>query len=208
MGKIALRAAVLAQHRPAGHALLHCHRRIHCSSWLRDDVPGHRHPAFKLSARSDVVVEHNQNNTQAQRTDAPRCLRATRSLAAGETVHRFHSNVLLVPEASHWTLQVGPTEHIDLTHHVLRNINHACEPNVKLNCLVFQAVRDIAKNDELFLDYNASEYELQGGTFPCACGALNCVGEVQGWRHLDDVQRQTRWERCQPWLQMTFDSSH
>ncbi len=174
--------------------------QLHSSCLSCDDVPGHSHPTFKLSVRSDIVAEHNQNNDQIQRTDAPRALRAARSLRAGDTLHRFHSSVVLVPEASHWTLQVGPTEHIDLTHHILRNINHACEPNVRLNGLEFEALRDIAKNEELFLDYNCSEYELQGGTFPCACGAPECVGEVRGWAHLDEVQRKARWTRCQSWL--------
>ena len=114
---------------------LHRHS-LHCSRLSRDDVPGHCHPSFKLSARSDFVAEHNQNNSQSQRTDAPRALRAARALQAGETIHRFHSATMLAAEASHWTLQIGPTEHIDLSHHVLRNINHACKPNVKLKGLV------------------------------------------------------------------------
>ena len=173
---------------------------LRCSRRSLDDVPGHRHPAFKLSAHSDTVAEHNQNNDQSQRTDAPRAVRAARALQAGEIVHQFHPRVALVSEASHWTLQIGATEHVDLSHHVLRNINHACEPNVKLDGLKLEALCDIAKNDELFLDYNASEYDLQGGTFVCACGAVDCVGEVRGWVHLDETKRRVRQERCQPWL--------
>jgi hypothetical protein len=176
-------------------------RCLHSSRPARDDdVPGHRHPAFKLSASSDFVAEHNQNNEQRHRADAPQALRAARPLRAGDLVHRFHAGVALAAEPSHWTLQVGPAEHIDLAHHVLRNINHACEPNVRLCGLALEACRDIAKEEELTLDYNCSERELRGGTFTCACEAPGCVGEVRGWAHLDAAQRAARRERCQPWL--------
>jgi hypothetical protein len=203
MARLAAHRLVVAQRRLLAQGASFQSRRhwIHCSRRSLDDVPGHRHPAFKLSARSDTVAEHNQNNDdQSKRTDAPRALRAARALQTGETVHQFHPSVVLGPEASHWTLQIGATEHVDLSHHVLRNINHACKPNVKLDGLKFEALCNIAKNDELFLDYNASEYDLQGGTFVCACGAVDCVGEVRGWAYLDEAQRSARQERCQPWL--------
>ena len=176
-------------------------RCLHSSRPARDDdVPGHRHPAFKLSARSDFVLEHNQNNEQRHRADAPQALRAARRLRVGDLVHRFHAGVPLAAEPSHWTLQVGPAEHINLAHHVLRNVNHACEPNVRMRGLALEACRDIAKEEELTLDYNCSEHELRGGVFHCACGAPGCVGEVRGWAHLDEAQRAARRERCQPWL--------
>ena len=66
--------------------------------------------------------------------------------------------------------------------------------------MLAQALVDIGAHQELTLDYNASEYELLGGTFTCSCGSPACVGEVRGWRHLSGAQRAARAERCQPWL--------
>lgn len=124
-------ASAALRRRPAAPAQLH-RRCLRCSRPLAD-LPGHRHPAFKLSARSDIVaLAHNQNNAQRDRTDAPKALRAARPLRAGDLIHRFHAGTVLVVEPSHWTLQVGPAEHVDLAHHVLRNINHDGEPNVLL----------------------------------------------------------------------------
>ena len=53
---------------------------------------------------------------------------------------------------------------------------------------------------ELTIDYNATEKELLGGVFTCACGAEGCVGEVRGWGHLSSEQQQAREHRAAPWL--------
>jgi hypothetical protein len=162
-----------------------------------------QHPAFKLaSSSSDFVQQHNQNN-EAQRTrkDKPKALRAARRLLAGDCVHQFHAgNVSLLEDASHWTLQVGPGVHINLANNVLRNMNHSCEPNVLMRGMVFEALRDIRKNEELCLDYNCSELDLAGGSFQCSCGSTGCVGRVEGWTNLAEAQRAEREGRCQPWL--------
>jgi hypothetical protein len=98
-------------------------------------------------------------------------------------------------------VQVGPSAHFELGHHILRNINHSCEPNVVMRGRVLLAHRSIAKNEELTLDYNCSEEALAGGTFRCMCGAAaGCVGEIRGYRYLSAAQRAERAERCQSWL--------
>ena len=177
-------------------------RRFFQAARPAQDLAGtsNHHPAFKLSASSDFVAEHNQNNEQRHRTDRPKALRAARRLRAGDLIHRFHEGVAELSVPSHWTLSIGPTAHVDLSHHVLKNINHACEPNSRLRGRALEALCDIAKEQELTLDYNASEHELQGGTFTCACGAVGCVGEVRGFKHLSEAQRAARQDRCQPWL--------
>ena len=183
-------------------------RGLHCSRPVAD-VPGHRHPAFKL-AKSDFVLGHNAE--QHHRTDAPKALRAARALCAGEALHTFLAAGSAAP--SHWTLQIGPSDHIDLAHHIIRHINHACDPNVRLQPPAappaaqppaaqpasLSALRDIPKDEELTLDYNSSEHELLGGTFTCVCGVVGCVGEVRGWAHLSVSQQEARRARCMPWL--------
>lgn len=148
---------------------------------------------------SKFVKEHNQNNEQQHRRDAPKTLVASRNLRAGDTVHRFLSNSV-TDASSHWTLQLDELRHINLSSHVMRFINHSCEPNSVMRGLTVEAWRDIPAGEELTLDYNSSEYKLVGGTFRCTCGSPGCVGEVRGWVHLTDQQRDARRGRCQPWL--------
>ena len=81
------------------------------------------------------MTEHNPNNEQRDRTDQPKALRATRPLAAGEVLHSWSGSAAAAP--SHWTLQLDAVSHIDLECHVLRHINHACEPNVWMRGLDF-----------------------------------------------------------------------
>eukprot|EP00746_Dinoflagellata_sp_MGD_P117306 gnl/MRDRNA2_/MRDRNA2_53143_c0_seq1.p1 gnl/MRDRNA2_/MRDRNA2_53143_c0~~gnl/MRDRNA2_/MRDRNA2_53143_c0_seq1.p1 ORF type:complete len:192 (-),score=25.57 gnl/MRDRNA2_/MRDRNA2_53143_c0_seq1:62-637(-) len=169
------------------------------------DMARAQEPPFKLCESSDFVTEHNQNNEQRHRTDAPKALCATRALQAGDVLHSFHAdNITTVP--SHWTLQVGPSEHIDLSEHVLRYINHACEPNVVMQGAVFKAHRDIVTGEELAIDYNTSEFELMGGTFRCSCCSTECVGEIRGWKHLKYQEQAKRIHRCQPWLRVDFET--
>lgn len=60
-----------------------------------------------------------------------------------------------------------------------RWINHSCEPNTfmrrtKDRC-EFYALRDIAKGEELTVDYVESHHE---GRLRCRCGAANCRGWI------------------------------
>jgi len=58
-----------------------------------------------------------------------------------------------------------------------RFINHSCSPNTFMRCTATRAevfaLRDIAKGEELTLDYGRSHHE---GTLRCRCGAGNCRG--------------------------------
>ena len=126
-------------------------RCLHCSR-IMSDLPGHTHPAFKLSASSDFVTQHNKHNTeQRQRSDNPNALRAARALSVGDVLHRF-IGCGGADTAGHWTLQVGPAAHINLAHHILRNINHSCEPNVQMRGNTLEVYRAVAKEEELTLD--------------------------------------------------------
>ena len=65
-------------------------------------------------------------------------------------------------------------------------INHSCNPNAGMRgqiCIV--AMRDIAPGEEITIDYamvDSSGYDA----FPCACGAADCRGQIDGsgYKHL------------------------
>ena len=60
-----------------------------------------------------------------------------------------------------------------------RFINHSCEPNTFMRCTPtraeFYALRDIAKGEELTVDYGDSHHD---GKLPCRCGAARCRGWI------------------------------
>ena len=60
-----------------------------------------------------------------------------------------------------------------------RFINHSCDPNtftrVTDTRAEFYALRDIAKGEELTVDYEESHHN---GKLPCRCGARNCRGKI------------------------------
>jgi SET domain-containing protein len=63
--------------------------------------------------------------------------------------------------------------------HGFRFINHSCEPNTFFRCTPeraeIYALRDIARGEELTVDYGESQHE---GTLACRCGAPRCRGAI------------------------------
>ena len=60
-----------------------------------------------------------------------------------------------------------------------RFINHSCNPNTFTRITdtraEFYALRDIARGEELTVDYEDSHHN---GRLPCRCGAPNCRGRI------------------------------
>lgn len=61
----------------------------------------------------------------------------------------------------------------------MRYTNHSCQPNARL-CIrqgrvEFYAVRAIAANDEITVDYGESHHQ---GKLVCRCGAPGCLGRL------------------------------
>ena len=60
-----------------------------------------------------------------------------------------------------------------------RYINHSCDPNTFMRCTKdraeFYARRDIARGEELTVDYVDSHHD---GRLPCRCGARRCRGFI------------------------------
>ena len=60
-----------------------------------------------------------------------------------------------------------------------RFINHSCEPNTFTRITdtraEFYALRDIARGEELTVDYEESHHN---GKLPCRCGAPRCRGKI------------------------------
>jgi hypothetical protein len=108
------------------------------------------------------------------------CLRSLRAFSAGDLLAPF--DALRHHEApSRMTVQVSETDHIELSPSWLAFINHSCEPNTRfdpaLRALV--AEREIAPGDELTFFYPSTEWDM-ATPFDCRCGALRCIGRIDG----------------------------
>lgn len=61
---------------------------------------------------------------------------------------------------------------------VLNWVNHSCNPNTILDIdrpdPVLRAIRDIASDEEISVNYNQTE--VQGVSVECTCKAINCKG--------------------------------
>ncbi len=61
----------------------------------------------------------------------------------------------------------------------MMHLNHSCEPNLGLQGqIVFVALRNISRDEELTIDYAMTDDEPYEMT--CACGTDNCRGVVTG----------------------------
>lgn len=92
-----------------------------------------------------------------------------------------------------------PTSHsiqTDWDTHVMMDLpailsNHSCGANAgvqpnDLGAYDFYAMKDIAKDEEIFWDYETSEYEVST-PFVCNCGDPECRGKMQGFRFHGDA---------------------
>ena len=71
----------------------------------------------------------------------------------------------------------------------------------------FVAKRDIAAGEQLFFDYETTEYQLQS-PFDCACGSPDCRGRLKGFGvHNARVLRDHGSEWIAPYLLETLDRS-
>ena len=86
-------------------------------------------------------------------------------------------------------LHIGPTTPEDREGGMM-HLNHSCEPNLGLQGqIVFVALRDISKDEELTFDYAMTDDDPHDA-MQCNCGASSCRGTVTGrdWKR-KDLQR-------------------
>jgi len=89
----------------------------------------------------------------------------------------------IMDKPNRYTVQIARDKHTHVGK--LAALNHSCDPNVILDTerMLMIARRDIAKGEELFFFYPATEWEMNA-PFICLCGAANCIHVVAGARFL------------------------
>ena len=67
-------------------------------------------------------------------------------------------------------------------------LNRSCDPNAMRHGVEVFAWRPIAAGDEVTIDYRLNAFD--GSSWPCECGAENCIGTVEGSFFAMDPERQ------------------
>lgn len=103
---------------------------------------------------------------------------ALRSFSAGELVAVISGEI--VPDIRQHTLQISANKHL-LDLYFTGYLLHSCSPNISVDMqrMTVTAVKDIAANTFLYMDYAETE-EVLYKQFPCSCGSENCGGWITG----------------------------
>jgi hypothetical protein len=125
-----------------------------------------------VEQRMDLVKNH-------------RALYAKKAFKAGDIISAFSARQTY-STPTYLTVQISDTAHIELFPDHLECVNHSCEPNGFFNTstLEFVALKDIDEGEEFFFFYPSSEWDMDQ-PFKCHCGTANCLGMIQGAKHLD-----------------------
>lgn len=93
-----------------------------------------------------------------------------------------------------YALQTGKSSYL-IANYIDNFINHSCKPNifVKLdknnkNRISYIALKSIKRGQELFWNYNTTEWDLGSG-FTCHCGLKCCIKKVRGMKYLMKSQQ-------------------
>ena len=122
-------------------------------------------------------------------------LMATAAIAAGERLIALAHVFVDLPHK--YTIQIDEHLHQAGTGEADDFMNHACEPNVTIDfeALEIVAIREIRAGELITFNYNICEWDIRA-PFVCECGSARCLGEIRGFRYLDEVER----KRLEPWL--------
>ena len=147
-------------------------------------------------------------------------LRAKYDIVSGSFITDLWGPV--VDLATPYTIQVEVNKHVDPVG-PLKRTNHSCRPNSKF---IFQqrnqngpiqgpdgnyqvvwylvAKRDIKKGEDITFDYTTTEFEMARG-FKCLCGAVECLGEVKGFRFLPAEEKIQRKNLLSPVIRKLYN---
>jgi hypothetical protein len=103
---------------------------------------------------------------------------ALRSFSAGELVAVISGEI--VTDIRQHTLQISANKHL-LDLYFTGYLLHSCSPNISVDMqlMTVTALKDIAANSFLYMDYSETE-EVLYKQFPCGCGSENCRGWITG----------------------------
>ena len=128
---------------------------------------------------------------------------ATKEFTAGETVMVGKIKEVLEKNDSHAS-QIDENTHVRHAG-IVPKVNHSCSPNcgIKVNetgAHDFVARQDIAIGEEITFDYVMRNYSIEHFPEQCQCGALECRGQVTGWKDLPQNKKEEYRDFVAPYL--------
>ncbi|KAL7702032.1 SET domain containing protein [Lotmaria passim] len=151
------------------------------------------HDGYQVPCSCPLVKVH-ANGEMGQATFA-----AT-NIAAGTCFMQVKG--LCIPFPTVYTIMLDEGRHL-LFADGAQCLAHSCDPNVRVrvdatnNMLECQALRDIAADELIAFNYNATEWDMNT-PFHCLCKAPNCVYEIRGFKHLTRTQREALQRQATP----------
>ncbi len=142
-------------------------------------------PLSSSAARDSVLVSrHNFGEVWLTHHNNQRMLIANRAVQPGEVLGTISKGAIR-STPTYLTVQQSDTEHFMLQPEFLQYINHSCRPNVffDLDTMQVVCVRPVKAGEELTYFYPATEWNM-AQPFGCRCGQSNCMGNIQGAKHL------------------------
>ncbi|KAK3750927.1 hypothetical protein QZH41_004345 [Actinostola sp. cb2023] len=149
-----------------------------------------------------------------------KALVAKEDLPKGTFLGDFYGKIYSSPTT--YTHQIGPNKHLDHKG-IVKFGNHSCSPNcrpvyhrrkdaetieqdqdVEEVSWHLESTRDIAKGEEIRIDYNLTEYSM-ASPFECRCGANNCLRFVQGFKHLSPEEKRKRLPNVSPVIKQLIE---
>lgn len=96
------------------------------------------------------------------------------------------------------TVQVGPTEHIELNSDIVF-INHSCRPSLvfDMSRMELRTTGPLKEGDELTFFYPSTEWDM-AQPFQCNCGERSCKGYIAGAKQMGREALQGYW--LNPWI--------
>ena len=141
---------------------------------------------FKLIVPKNLKIVYVWNKGLA--------LFANKNFKKNEKVIELKGEIINEKKATNESIQISDKEYIDTNYLVVEDfINHSCSANTKIDLSKkdFLAIKKIKKNQEITINYLASEWDLQKSnlSFKCLCGSKNCIGEIKGFKYLSKKQK-------------------
>ena len=85
-----------------------------------------------------------------------------------------------------------------------RFMNHSCEPNIRIGFekMAGIAIKNISKEEEITFNYSTTEYDLKmkKENFKCYCGSNECIEIINGFKHLNIMQKRKVRDQLTPYL--------
>jgi len=152
-------------------------------------LPAWASPGPGRAEEKGVVMDQQVVRVEVNASAYGQIVRAAIPIEAGETVFYLSGHIVSLP--TKYTIQLDADRHVLCQDSDWRLMNHACEPNVRIDVerREMVAVRDIPPGEELNFNYNTTEWSMTS-PFTCGCGSPRCAGEIRGFRFLSEEQRQ------------------